>query len=76
MKEEGAEQSRVLYLLRRIFMTLFELKKELIAIIKVLDRRSGHSVDQAQRMLSNLENSVEKEAKRREEFEREVVRRI
>ena len=57
-------------------MTLFELKKELIAIIKVLDRRSGHSVDQAQRMLSNLENSVEKEAKRREEFEREVVRRI
>ena len=76
MKEEGAEQSRVLYLLRRIFMTLFELKKELIAIIKVLDRRSGHSVDQAQRMLSNLENSVEKEAKRREEFEREVVGRI
>jgi len=57
-------------------MTLFELKKELIAIIKVLDRRSGHSVDQAQRMLSNLENSVEKEAKRREEFEREVVGRI
>lgn len=57
-------------------MTLFELKKEIEEICRVLNARSGHSVDQAQRMLSNLEKKVEEEAKRREDFEKEVLKRV
>lgn len=57
-------------------MTLFEIQNEIKEIHRVLGARSGHSVDQAQRMLINLEKKVEEEAKRREDFEKEVLRRV
>lgn len=57
-------------------MTLFEIQKEIVEIRQILGARSGHSVDQAQRMLSSLEKKIEEEAKRREIFEKEVLKRV
>lgn len=57
-------------------MTLFEIQKEILEISKFLDTRSGHAIDQAQRMLSTLGKKVEEEAKRREIFEKEILKRV
>ena len=57
-------------------MTLFEIQKEIKEIHRTLGARTGHTVDQAQRMLSNLEKKVEEEAKRREKFEETVLKRV
>ena len=54
-------------------MTLLEVQQELSRIHNLLEVKTGHSMEQAQRMLEKLQSGVVEEAQRRKEFEEWVI---
>jgi len=55
---------------------MLKFYQDIEEIKKILSMKTGHSIDMALRQLSSLQEDLRKEEKRREEFEKEILKKV